>query len=93
MLEDIRFRITNYFDLSKEEREQVILDLSEFYYQKWISTENKEIFDFTINELLFRFELERKFALKSEDYHRVEIFTKLGRIFHQLKDKTEDLGM
>lgn len=92
MENDIRFKITNYFSLPKDERDELIIELSNFYYNRWINLDTEEKFEFTINELMFRLELEYKLALKHEEYNRVEIYQKLGRIFHSLKEKFMEDG-
>ena len=91
---DWNLHITEYFKLDEEGREEVIVGLSKFYYERWVNDENESIFDFTINEIMFRFELEHRFALQSESYERAEIFYKLLRIFNEIKEqKTFNDGM
>lgn len=88
---DWNLQITEYFKLDEEKREDVIVGLADFYYNRWVNTENQEIFDFTINELMFRLEMEHRFAVKSESYERAEIYFKLLRIFNEIKlQKTFD---
>jgi hypothetical protein len=93
MENDIRFRVTNYFELSQEDREALIVELSEFYYEKWINTDTNEKFEFTIGELIFRLDLEKQFALKTEEYHRVEIYQKLGKVFYKLYENYLENGL
>jgi hypothetical protein len=88
---DWNLQITEYFKMSEEEREGVIVGLAEFYYNRWVNSENEQIFHFTIDELMFRLEMEHKFAIQSESYERAEIYFKLLRIFNEIKhEKTFD---
>jgi hypothetical protein len=86
---DWNLAVADYFNLNEEQRDEVVVGLAKFYYDRWINTENPEIFDFTIDELIFRLELEHKFAVKGEVYERAEIYHKLLRIFHQIKEEKE----
>jgi hypothetical protein len=88
---DWNLQITEYFNMTEEEREDVIVGLADFYYNRWVNAENQEIFDFTINELMFRLEMEHRFAVKTESYERAEIYFKLLRVFNEIKlQKTFD---
>ena len=86
---DWNLAVADYFNLNEKQREEVVVGLAKFYYERWINEENDSIFDFTINELLFRLELEYRFAIQSEVYERAEIYHKLIRIFHQIKEDKE----
>ena len=90
---DWNLHITEYFKLDEQGREDIIVGLAQFYYERWVNDENESIFDFTINELMFRFELEHRFALKTESYERAEIYFKLLKVFNEIKEtKTFDNG-
>lgn len=84
---DWNLHITEYFKMDEQQREDVVVGLADFYYNRWVNIENEEIFHFTINELMFRLEMEHKFAIKSESYERAEIYFKLLRIFNEIKQE------
>ena len=87
MENDLRLRITEYFNLSIKDREDLIEDLVEFYFEKNVSIKNQNEFEISINQLLFSLELEHRFAIKSEAYNRAEIYQKLSRIFWEIKEE------
>lgn len=89
-MDDLRLRIAEYFKLSKENKEELIRDLARYYYQRWVDEENKDVKLFTIEELIFRFEIELKMAEKFEAYERAEIYHHLLKIYHQLKEQVLD---
>jgi hypothetical protein len=83
---DLNLKIKQYFKLSEEQKEDLVAELVHFYYERWINEENAYIFHFTIDELLFRLEMEHRLAVKSESYERAEIYFKLSRVFHHIKE-------
>jgi hypothetical protein len=88
MEKDFRERITEYFSYSDEERKQLITELSQFYFEKNVSTKNIDEFELTIDQLIFFLEMEWKFSIKSESYNRAEIYSKLSKIFYNIKEST-----
>ena len=82
----MNLKIQEYFKLSEEEKEDFVAELGHFYYERWINEENQYIFHFTIDELLFRLEMEHRLAVKTESYERAEIYYKLCRVFNHLKE-------
>jgi hypothetical protein len=91
MENDLRLKISEYFKLSLEDRDNLIKDLTDFYFDKNVSTRTLQEFDTSINQLIFWLEMEYKFALKTEAYNRVEIYQKLSRIFHLIKEKADQI--
>lgn len=87
MENDLRLKITDYFKLPPSQRRQLIIDLVDFYFEKNVSLRTRNEFEISIGQLIFNLELEYKFALKSESYNRVEIYQKLSRIFHTIRDE------
>jgi len=87
MENDLRLKITEYFSMNKIDRDILIRDLTNFYFDRNVSTRNPNEFEISIGQLLFHLELEYKFALKSEAYNRAEIYQKLCRIFHNIREK------
>lgn len=87
MENDLRLKITNYFELSKEERNKLIKDLTDFYFTKNVSTRSVEEFEISIGQMIFHMELEHRLAIKGEAYNRAEIYFQLSRIFHNLRKK------
>lgn len=79
---DWNYPVSRFFKLTKEKREEYIMELGKFYYQKWVSEENEEIRAFTMLECIETFDKNEERAIKNEDYERAEIFNKLSRIFH-----------
>lgn len=90
MENDLRLKINEYFSLNKSERELLIRELTNFYFDKNVSVRTPDEFEVSINQLVFALELEYKFALKSEAYNRVEIYQKLCRIFNEIREKYFD---
>ena len=88
MEKDFRERITEYFSYSDEERKQLITEFSQFYFEKNVSTKNIDEFELTIDQLIFFLEMEWKFSIKSESYNRAEIYSKLSKIFYNIKEST-----
>jgi hypothetical protein len=88
MEKDFRERISEYFSYSDEERKQLITELSQFYFEKNVSTKNLDEFELTIDQLIFFLEMEWKFSIKSESYNRAEIYSKLSKIFYNIKEST-----
>jgi hypothetical protein len=88
MEKDFRERITEYFSYSDEERKQLITELSQFYFEKNVSTKNIDEFELTIDQLIFFLEMEWKFSIKSESYNRAEIYSKLSKIFYNIREST-----
>lgn len=86
MENDLRLKITDYFKLSPSQRRQLIIDLVDFYFERNVSLRNQNEFETSIGQLIFNLELEYKFALKSESYNRVEIYQKLSKIFHTIRE-------
>jgi len=86
MEKDFRERITEYFSYSQEDREKLILELSQFYFEKNVSVKNIDEFHLTIDQLIFFIDMEYKFSLKSESYNRAEIYSKLSKIFYNIKE-------
>lgn len=92
MENDLRLKIVEYFSHSKTEREQIIEELTKFYFDKNVSLDSRDAFEKSIDQLIFSLQLEYQFALKSESYNRVEIYQKLARIFWNIKEKFIDDG-
>jgi hypothetical protein len=86
---DWNYPIKDYFKLSEEKREEYLTALAKFYYEKNVSTENAEKFDFTMNYLITRLHMENIHAEKNEDYERAEIFYKLTRLFMEIQEEKE----
>lgn len=94
MENDLRFKINEYFSLSPRDRDVLIEELTEFYFDKNVSVRTMDEFQTSIGQLIFNFHLEFKFALKSEAYHRAEIYDKLIRIFESIREQTlEENGL
>jgi len=74
--------VSKFFRLSKEKREEYIMELGKFYYTKWVSEENEDIRTFTMLECIETFDKNHERALREEDYEKAEIFNQLSRIFH-----------
>lgn len=87
MENDLRLKIADYFNMSYVQRDLLIRELTDFYFEKNVSTRNPNEFEVSISQLLYWLELEHKFALKTEDYNRVEIYQKLCRIFNSIREK------
>lgn len=87
MENDLRLKITEYFNLSPSDRKKLIVDLVDFYFEKNVSTRTKNEFEVSIGQLLFNLELEYRFALKSESYNRAEIYSKLTTIFNNIRNQ------
>lgn len=90
MENDLRLKITDYFNLSDTERKELIVELVDFYFERNVSTKNKNEFEVSIGQLIFHLELEHRFAVKSESYNRAEIYSKLARIFHNIRETYEN---
>ena len=84
---DLRLKINEYFSLSISDRDQLIADLVEFYFSRNVSVRTLNEFEVSIGQLIFNLEMEHNFAVKSEAYNRAEIYFKLCRIFHQIRDE------
>ena len=84
---DLRLRITEYFSLNQKDREQLLTELIEFYYERNVSVRTKHEFETSIGQLIFNFELEWRFAVKSEAYHRAEIYSKLLIVFNRIREQ------
>lgn len=90
---DLRLRINEYFSLNQKDRDQLIADLTEFYFDRNVSTRNSNEFEVSIGQIIFNFQLEHQFAVKSEAYHRAEIYKKLIIIFDNIREKfLEEIG-
>jgi len=87
MENDLRLKITDYFNLNKEERYKLILDLTEFYLDNNVSKRTKNEFEVSIGQLIFHLELEHRFAIRSESYNRAEIYSKLSSIFRNIREE------
>lgn len=87
MENDLRLKITEYFNLSKEDRKKLISELTEFYFENNVSTRTQNEFEISIGQLIFHLELEYRFAIKSESYNRAEIYSKLSKIFHNIREQ------
>lgn len=87
MENDLRLKITEYFNLPPSDRKKLIVDLVDFYFEKNVSTRTKNEFEVSIGQLLFNLELEYRFALKSESYNRAEIYSKLTTIFNNIRNQ------
>ena len=86
---DWNLPVRDFFKLSPEKREEYLLTLAKFYYQKYVATESKEVFDFTMNELINKLHYEEKIARQLEEYERAEIFYKLTRLFMEIQEEKE----
>jgi len=86
-MKDFRERITEYFSFSPKERDELILELSQFYFEKNVSTKNIDEFLLTIDQLIFFIDMEYKFSLKTESYNRSEIYSKLSKIFYNIREQ------
>ena len=87
MENDLRLKISEYFKLNVPQRDLLIRELTNFYFDKNVSVRNPQEFEVSVSQLLYMLELEYKFALKSEAYNRVEIYQKLCKIFHNIREK------
>lgn len=86
---DWNYPVAEFFKLTPDKREEYIIELAKFYYNKFVVTDSREIFEFTMNECILKFHYEEKAARKNEDYERAEIFYQLTRIFIQLQEEKE----
>lgn len=86
---DWNYPVSEYFKLAPEKRDEYLVELAKFYYNKFVVTDNQEIFYFTINECIFKFMQEEKQARTNEDYERAEIFYQLTRLFIQIQEEKE----
>lgn len=84
---DLNLKMAEYFNMNEDDRDNFVIEMANFYYERWVNTENESIFHFTINELLFRLEMEHRLAIKTENYERADVYYKLCRIFHKIKDE------
>lgn len=85
MENDLRLKITNYFDLNETERRDFIQELTDFYFTKNVSTRSVQEFEVSIGQLIFHIDLEHRLAVKTEAYNRAEIYSKLSKIFHNIR--------
>jgi len=63
-----RFNVDKYFIYSQEEKERYVAEIAKYYYEKYVSTENRELCLTSINELILFFELKIKVCETNEEY-------------------------
>lgn len=86
---DWNYPVKDYFKLSPDKRDEYLVELAKFYYNKFVVSDSKEIFDFTTTELIIKFHFEEDRARMNEDYERAEIFYQLTRLFYQIQEEKE----
>ena len=86
---DWNYPIKDFFKLPNEKREEYLMGLAKFYYEKFVVTDSRELFDFTMNELIMKFYVEERISKHREDYERAEIFYQMIKIFNQLQEEKE----
>jgi hypothetical protein len=86
---DWDYPVKDFFKLSIEKREEYLLGLAKFFYDKHVVTDSRELFDVTMNDLIFTFIREENMAKKYEDYERAEIYYKLGRLFMEIQEEKQ----
>lgn len=84
---DWNYPVKDFFKLSIEKREEYLIGLAKFFYEKHVITDTQEMFDVTMNDLIYRFLREESYAKRHEDYERAEIYYKLGRLFMEIQEE------
>jgi hypothetical protein len=82
---DWNYPINKYFELTEEQQDECIVELAKFYSKRFISRRTKELFEFTLNDLITRLDLEHKHGVDTENYERAEIFYRLTQIFMEIQ--------
>lgn len=88
---DWNYPVNKFFELTEDKQDECIVELAKFYSNRFISRRNRELFDFTLNDLIRRFMMEEKYAMEIENYERAEIFYRLTRIFMELQEEEDGL--
>ena len=86
---DWNYPVSEYFKLAPDKRDEYLVELAKYYYNKFVVSDTQEIFDFTTNECILKFHYEEQKARINEDYERAEIFFQLTRLFIQIQDEKE----
>lgn len=86
---DWNYPVNKFFELSEEEQNECIVELAKFYSKRFISKRTKELFEFTINDLITRLLLEEKYASEIENFERAEIFYRLAQIFMEIQSEDD----
>ena len=86
---DWNYPVQKYFDLTPEEREEVLNALTKHFFNVHVVTTTEEDFINSTNHVIFHLTAEERKAKASEDFERAEIAYKLILNFIQIQENYE----
>jgi len=84
---DIQDKIDNYFKLNNDERDKLIEDIFNTYFQRYVDTIDNETIIQTLDRLLFNFANQQHISEQRGDYEHAEIYKQLIRVSSDIKNQ------